>query len=497
MLTALAVAALVCGGYATEQVIFKDVAIIGGGASGSYAAVRIREDFGKSVALIEKKDRLVRTPSHCSVIARLAASSLVGLTCIFAQGGHVDSFVDPETNTPLDFGVKSFIDEGNATGFFDRLGIKRKHGANIRLNTTYVDFSTGKVLGFTPPPMAAQMDALKKYLEIVEPWEHLIQPGYFDFPDRDAIPHDFLIPFGEFVTAHGLEEAVPFIYQVTGLGLGNITNELTLFVLQTFTVAMTRSVLGLQDAFIPESGRNQDVYDAVAGLLGSDVFYSSTVFDALRTRHGVKLAIKNTDSGHVTVIKAKRLLIAIEPTAENTGPFHLDAEERETFSKFRYTRRYAGIIKSDMLAVNASYFNLPPNAAPKNYLSYPEVPYDARIDYMGTGKYFRVNVIGDKDLEPDSAKELVRRDIQTLMDAGVVRAGEGAEAEVDWADFSDHGPMYAHVSGQEVEAGFIQNLYGLQGRLSTWWTGAAWSVHYQTALWKFDDILIPKLLSGL
>lgn len=41
------------------NVLFKDVAIIGGGASGAYAAVRLRDDFGKSIALVEKEDRLV------------------------------------------------------------------------------------------------------------------------------------------------------------------------------------------------------------------------------------------------------------------------------------------------------------------------------------------------------------------------------------------------------------------------------------------------------
>jgi len=43
-----------------SQIIVKDVAIVGGGASGAHAAVRLREDFGKSIVLIEKKGRLVR-----------------------------------------------------------------------------------------------------------------------------------------------------------------------------------------------------------------------------------------------------------------------------------------------------------------------------------------------------------------------------------------------------------------------------------------------------
>ena len=40
-------------------VIQKDVAIIGGGASGAYSAVRLREDFDLSVVLIEKEAILV------------------------------------------------------------------------------------------------------------------------------------------------------------------------------------------------------------------------------------------------------------------------------------------------------------------------------------------------------------------------------------------------------------------------------------------------------
>jgi uncharacterized NAD(P)/FAD-binding protein YdhS len=41
------------------SIIYRDVAVIGGGASGAYAAVRLRDDFGKSIALIEKQENLV------------------------------------------------------------------------------------------------------------------------------------------------------------------------------------------------------------------------------------------------------------------------------------------------------------------------------------------------------------------------------------------------------------------------------------------------------
>lgn len=52
-----AAAATISGGNAAVDV---DVAIIGGGASGAYAAVRLREDFGKNIVVVEKQDRLVK-----------------------------------------------------------------------------------------------------------------------------------------------------------------------------------------------------------------------------------------------------------------------------------------------------------------------------------------------------------------------------------------------------------------------------------------------------
>jgi len=45
--------------FPPEDVITKDVAIVGGGASGTYAAVRLREDLQTSVVLIESQNHLV------------------------------------------------------------------------------------------------------------------------------------------------------------------------------------------------------------------------------------------------------------------------------------------------------------------------------------------------------------------------------------------------------------------------------------------------------
>ena len=52
-------------------IINRDVVIIGGGASGAYAAVRLRDDYGKSIALVEMREGLVsKNDPHRPLAAR-------------------------------------------------------------------------------------------------------------------------------------------------------------------------------------------------------------------------------------------------------------------------------------------------------------------------------------------------------------------------------------------------------------------------------------------
>lgn len=50
--------------FSLADTIVKDVVVLGGGASGSYAAVRLK-DSGKSVIVVEQKNYLVRLSDMC------------------------------------------------------------------------------------------------------------------------------------------------------------------------------------------------------------------------------------------------------------------------------------------------------------------------------------------------------------------------------------------------------------------------------------------------
>jgi heterodisulfide reductase subunit A-like polyferredoxin len=60
---AATVTVAVAGDNQRPNILVKDVVIIGGGASGAYAAIRLRDDYNRSIVLVEKQDHLVSISS--------------------------------------------------------------------------------------------------------------------------------------------------------------------------------------------------------------------------------------------------------------------------------------------------------------------------------------------------------------------------------------------------------------------------------------------------
>ncbi|KAK3358784.1 hypothetical protein B0T25DRAFT_531155 [Lasiosphaeria hispida] len=467
----LAVASLAAGAWLPEsictRIITTDVAIIGGGASGAYAAVRLKEDFNKSVVLIEKRGLL---------------------------GGHVSTFDDPETGTPFDFGVQTFNDYGPARAFFQRMNVTVGVAPRTPLVSRYVDFKTGLPVDFTPPSAADRTAALQKFLNVTQAYEQYFLPGYWDFPAPGDIPADLLLPFGEFVNKYGIHAAVNQVFEVTGMGVGDMANALTMYVLGAFGPPMIRAFIGLGTTFTPTSRRNLELYEAIEARLGHDVLYNSTAVQTIRTSLGHTLWVQNTNGTH-TLVRARKLLLAIEPTAANMAPFSLDATENTLLTKFRHQRIHAGIVTHPSLPANTSLVNTPASAAPANYLALPTGNFNARVDHMGGGSAnFRVLMVGNETFGAAEAQALVRGNFEALVAAGTVRTA-GAENPLEFKAWADHGAMHMHVSADEIRGGFVQRLYALQGRRATWWTGGAFSVQFQAVLWAFDDILLPKIVA--
>ncbi|CAJ2501283.1 Uu.00g041360.m01.CDS01 [Anthostomella pinea] len=458
---------------AASFIVNKDVVILGGGASGAHAAVRLREDYGKSVIVVENQAQL---------------------------GGHVETYEDPVTGKPYDFGVNSYTEYGNSKEFFARFNVSIEVPARLTLNTTYVDFESGNELdGYVSPASADVTAGLNKYLTICEQYEDILLPSYANFPTEN-IPEDLLIPFSDFITKYELEVIVPRIFQVTGIGLGNMASELTIYVMQTFGAPITRSLLGLTDSFVPVSRRNQDLYDNIADLLGDDVMYSATTINSSRADNAtVQLLVRGSDS-KLTLINAKKLLISFSPTMENLKPFLIDTKERDVFSAWGLSHVYAGIVNSADLPINYSLVNYPESAVPTNYLELPTTPLVGRYEYLG-GDNFRVLATGDQNstTTSESAQSLVHSVFRKLQ-AGVIKqlSGTTGNASLEFAAWTEHLGISAHLPVEVIEGGFYRDLYALQGYRSTFYTGGAFAADFSTLLWEYNDqYLLPKLLAAL
>lgn len=79
----------------------KNVVILGGGASGTCAAVRLREDYGKGVLLVEMEPILVSIFTN----SFLNKHDLIMMISNTEQGGHTNTYIIPSTSEAFNNGV--------------------------------------------------------------------------------------------------------------------------------------------------------------------------------------------------------------------------------------------------------------------------------------------------------------------------------------------------------------------------------------------------------
>ncbi|GKU07905.1 fad dependent oxidoreductase [Fusarium langsethiae] len=154
-----------------------DVAIIGGGATGCYAAVRLREDYGKSVVVIEKQNKL---------------------------GGHVHAY-QPESGRPINYGVQAYLSRENTKKFFKRFNVglidpDPISGFDLLFGAKDIDFNTGKEVDVDHGVINSSV-ALIEYAALAAKYQPWFENGYFK---KGKIPQDLLLPFGEFLNKYNL-----------------------------------------------------------------------------------------------------------------------------------------------------------------------------------------------------------------------------------------------------------------------------------------------------
>ncbi len=145
----------------SSTAITSDYCIIGGGSSGTYAAIRLQQ-LGKTVTLIEKESRL---------------------------GGHVNTYVDPVKGSSSDYGVITFDNISVVTNYFNYFDILIGSFNYGNTTTVYIDFANGSIVPDPALPQGNTTAALLGYLDQWDKYPYL--SNGFNLPS--PVPEDFLI----------------------------------------------------------------------------------------------------------------------------------------------------------------------------------------------------------------------------------------------------------------------------------------------------------------
>ncbi|KAF5020252.1 hypothetical protein F66182_7730 [Fusarium sp. NRRL 66182] len=443
---------------AAAEVIDVDVAVIGGGGSGAYAAVKLRENFGKRIAVIEKRNQL---------------------------GGHTETWYDPETRRAFNYGVEAFTNISASTEFFAQLHVPIKASEFGQPRTLYVDLRDGKLVNYTPPNTEAIADAMAGYRHEWLKYADLMLPTGVNFPTGDGIPQDLLLTWREFARKYGLEAAGPSIWDIVAVDLNT-----------ALTIDVWKSYNPSGGAIQPASGDNYEIWQRAAEVLGSHVMYESQVVSAERSNDGVQLQVKNK-AGDTTKINARRLLVTVAPETIDAEIFDLSDQELAVFTSTTGNRYYTGIVSHPSLPA-AEIANVAPGSIAADYLAFPSVPFQAGFNYRGNssaGPVHRALAVVAEDTEIEDAKSLVRSSLQNLMDAGTIPAGNSSRLE--FKTFEDHGFLYRRWSAAQLRDGIVAEANALQGLRSTWYTGAFWMNNNVVMIWNTTDAILQRMLQDI
>lgn len=439
------------GCYADKDIITRDVAVIGGGSSGTYGAIALK-DIGKSIILVEKEGVL---------------------------GGHANTYFVPETGVPIDYGVQAYWNQSIALDFFARFDIpviEYSSGGE----PAFFDFTSGEAV-----PDVAITGNLTQYA--VQLYEH---PELFTgFNLEYPVAEDLLMSFGDFIIKYGLEDEVWNMQPYLG-GVANPADLLEQNVLNMM-IWLGRAYVDVANGADvttekPDHSNGELFSKAKDELEGVDsVLLNSTVIEADRNcTSGPGVCVAVSTSNGTKLILAKKLLITIPPVPWNMKPFGLDSHELGLFSTFNYSGYYAGLIKNTGLEDGVVYWNAGLNTT-YNLPTMPGTYYFSPTNVDGISLYWygSPTLLSRDELEASIIEEIRRL------------TSDGQEPE--FIAFADHSPFKLVVDSDEISNGFYEDLLGLQGQKNTWYSGAAFVSHNSVALWNYTLNLMPDIVASL
>ncbi|KAJ5378232.1 uncharacterized protein N7496_005641 [Penicillium cataractarum] len=435
--------------YDARDVIVRDIAVIGGGSSGTYGAVNLHA-MGQSVILVEKEALL---------------------------GGHINTYTDPTTGVTVDYGVQAFWNSTTTWDYFELLGISGEAYSIAPLTNVFYDFSTGA-------PVTVQIaNNFTAYAQQLDNYPYLANS--WDLPN--PLPEDLVLPFQNFVTKYNLVNMAYTIYFYSQ-GLTNFLQQLTINVFKMFDSTLLSGLTGHD--VVPPNHNNKLIFEMALEKLGpSNVLLSSTIVAAQRPPNvpGV-LLIAKTPNGD-KLIRVSKLLISIPPLLENMRSFDLNDMEKSIFSQWTYSSYYTMLVNNTGLPSGYRFMNANSSSATFNI---PELPAPYQVTESRILGLWYVWYGSPTPLTQDEVQEDVLKVIKRLQQA--ILSNESPGPSPEFVEFRSHTPFKLEPSKENLENGFYNNLNGLQGERNTWYTGAAFISQASGILWNYTHSLLPEIV---
>jgi hypothetical protein len=431
-----------------------DVCIIGGGSAGTYAALGLSK-AGLSVVVLERTSQL---------------------------GGHTQTYVDPVTQIPIDYGVQEFENKPLVTDYLNSLNVPFQEVPQFPSTILYGDFQTGNLVNYTPPAQQDVAAALITYQQILVNVYPYLDAGY-DLPD--PVPTELLQPFGNFVVKYGLEALVPLIFEYDQ-GIARFLAAPTLYVLKQFSLSVVSAILGPGFLFVPAG--NSLIYENAARVLGTSVIYNATIGHVNRNDQGVHVTA-TTPNGLVNV-HCDKLVVACPPTLQNLAPFDLTDLEKSLFSRFRPNCYATGLVQLNantggVIQNGVTLENVSPTG-PYNLPSLPGIYLISPTAAPGVWHVF----YGAPTPQADDA---IQAEIQTEINRFTPNGAQPVFQS--FRIFSNHTPYEIEVTANDIANGFYTAINALQGQNRTFYTGATFQINDSSLIWQFTASLLPKILA--
>jgi hypothetical protein len=437
---------------AKNEVVERDVCIVGGGAAGTYAALRLR-DQGRSVIIVERSDRL---------------------------GGHCETFREPSSGVPIDIGVFLFPDNALVRGLFGRFGVPLATASLGGSSNQFVDFRTGQAAqAFEPSPLEVGT-ALGTYLQILQTRFPFLEQAGFQLPAPGPLLDELTMPFGAWASLYGLEPLLP-TFHLFEQGFGPLLDATTLYVLKNMNLAVVGALLGGAFLFSPIGAGA--LYEAASAELDGDVFYASEVCHVER---GAGVCLRVRSPGGEYTVRASQLLFTAPPLLDNLAGFDLDRRERELFSQFERHYYWTAVAHIDGMPAGVSLVN----TASETPFNLAPLPGIYSIGPTAAPGLFDIKYASDHFIPDPIVKRRIANDIQRVTTEQI----SGLDFR-GFAIFKSHSPYSLVVKPSKIRDGFYASLQALQGHRDTYYAGAAFQTHSSAAVWAHLEALLPTLLA--